>query len=189
MVNTRNIHWVAYICILSLFLFGGVALTPVAAAETADTSGPVVQNYTISNDSFEAGETMKIDVNVTDETDIQRIYFRFENTEGGGAVFDAYQDFQPPVDNGTYTISYEWPDDTPAGTYSLSYVSASDGIGNRRTYFEDFPGKERINITKTNRSITTTASETVGSEAPGFGHLSAITALISATLLVIWTRI
>lgn len=30
---------------------------------------------------------------MTDETDIARVYFRFEHEDGGGVVYDAYRDF------------------------------------------------------------------------------------------------
>lgn len=116
-------------------------------SENTDTEGPVIEDFTIPQDSFSPGELMQIDADVTDETGIERIYFRFENVDGGGAVFDAYRDFSPPVDSGTYTVEYRWPENTPAGTYEATWIYARDSIGNNANWTDSFStSKKRIEI-------------------------------------------
>jgi hypothetical protein len=146
MTNKFSHRYLFILSLVSVLLLGAIFLPPIATAESGDTSGPVVQDFELSSDSFEAGETMEIEVDAADKSDIARLYFRYEHTDGGGAVYDAYRDFEPAVENGTYTIEYQWPEDTPAGTYEVSYVSAEDSIGNRRTYHDDIPGKEQVTI-------------------------------------------
>ncbi|SIS18385.1 hypothetical protein [Natronorubrum thiooxidans] len=107
-------------------------------SETVDTEAPIVHDFTLSGRKFEPGDSMKIDVEVTDKTDIERIYFRFEHEDGGGAVFDAYRDFSPAVDDGTHTISYQWPENTPGGTYEITSISTRDSIGNFRSQTDSF---------------------------------------------------
>ena len=112
-------------------------------SDTSDTEGPEITDFTISSQEFEPGDTMQIDVDVTDETGIGRIYFRFENQSGGGAVFDAYRDFSPPVDSGTHTIEYQWPEDTPGGTYEATWIYAEDDIGNTSDWTDSFPTEKK----------------------------------------------
>lgn len=112
-------------------------------SELSDTEGPVIQGFSISSDQFEPGEMMRIETDVTDETDIVRVYFRFENEDGGGAVYDAYRDFSPPVESGTYTIEYQWPDDTPTGTYHATWIFAEDSIGNTATWGDSFSTQKK----------------------------------------------
>ena len=112
-------------------------------SETSDTEGPTIHDFTLSERMFEPGESMEINVEVTDETDIERLYFRFEHEDGGGAVFDAYRDFSPPADDGTHTISYQWPEDTPGGTYEATWIFARDSIGNTKSQKDSFSDDER----------------------------------------------
>jgi len=112
-------------------------------SEVSDTEGPVIQDFTISADQFEPGETMQIEADVTDETDIARVYFRFEHEDGGGAVYDAYRDFSPAVESGTYTIEYQWPEDTPTGTYQATWIYAEDSIGNTATWTDSFSTQKK----------------------------------------------
>lgn len=160
MTNSFFHRYLIVLSLVSVLLVGAVLLSPLATAESGDTSGPVVQDFELSSDSFEAGETMEIEVDAADKSDIARLYFRYEHTDGGGAVYDAYRDFEPAVESGTYTIEYQWPEDTPAGTYEISYVSAEDSIGNRRTYHDDIPGKEQVTIES---DLTDTEGPTVES--------------------------
>lgn len=116
-------------------------------SEVSDTEGPVIQDFNISDNEFEPGETMQIEAEVTDETDITRIYFRFEHADGGGAVYDAYRDFSPPVGSGTYTIEYQWPEDTSTGTYQATWIFAEDSIGNTADWTDSFSNdKKQVDI-------------------------------------------
>ncbi|GAB3684430.1 hypothetical protein GCM10028857_13400 [Salinarchaeum chitinilyticum] len=112
-------------------------------ADSSDTTGPTIEDFSISADTFEPGESMEIDVEVTDETDIERIYFRFEHDDGGGAVYDAYRDFSPPVSSGTYTIEYQWPENTPGGSYVATWIFARDSIGNQRQWADSFSEEKK----------------------------------------------
>lgn len=111
--------------------------------ESDETSGPTIHDFSFSSASFEPGEILEIDVEVADEMGIDRVYFRFEHEDGGGAVFDAYRDFDPPVEDGTYTIDYQWPDDTPGGTYEATWIFARDSIGNTTNWTDEFPISDR----------------------------------------------
>lgn len=112
-------------------------------SDTSDTEGPKITDFTIPSQEFDPRETMQIEVDVTDETDIARIYFRFEHEDGGGAVYDAYRDFSPPVDSGTYTIEYQWPENTPGGTYEATWIFAEDNIGNKADWTDSFSTEEK----------------------------------------------
>ena len=112
-------------------------------SEVSDTNGPVIQNFSISADQFKPSETMQIEVDVTDKTEIERVYFRFEHEDGGGAVYDAYRDFSPPVESGKYTIEYQWPEDTPTGTYQATWIFAEDSIGNKATWTDSFSTQKK----------------------------------------------
>lgn len=132
--------------------FAGVNFTTTTAARPEsdtgpDTTGPIIHGFAFSDTSLDAGDTITITVNASDETAIERLYFRFEHTEGGGAVFDAYRDFDPPVDSGQHTITYQWPDDAPDGTYEATWISARDSIGNRASWEDGFPlDKKQLDV-------------------------------------------
>ena len=109
----------------------------------SDTEGPTIHDFTISDATFQPGNVMEIETEVTDETGIERIYFRFEHEDGGGAVYDAYRNFKPAVDDGTYTIEYQWPENTPKGTYEATWIFARDPIGNTATWTDTFPKSQK----------------------------------------------
>jgi PGF-CTERM protein len=173
-------------------------------ANTTDTDAPEVENYTISNDTFQPGETMEIDVNATDETNISLLRFRFQNTESGDNFnpFEPEREFDPPVENGTYTISYSWPENTPNGTYEITLIMAQDSLGNYNSYSDDLPGERQITIVDSTDGggsddddsgdgggpITTTATETIGSEAPGFGPLITLIGILAVAGLALRQR-
>lgn len=110
---------------------------------TSDTQGPVIHNFSFSDRRFEKGDTMKIDVNVSDNIGVKRIYFRFEHDDRGGAVFDAYRDFNPSAEDGVHTIEYKWPENAPSGRYDATWIFTKDQIGNTSTWTNAFTEEER----------------------------------------------
>lgn len=126
--------------VLAMGLAGTLALSsPVTStvfAEGYDTTAPVVTDVSLDKDSVEPGDTITLDINVTeDETGISSMYLVINGevvnvaiTPDGSAV------------SGKYTASYTIPEDAKPGEYHIDDIFCKDIAGNE-SHNADFYSK------------------------------------------------
>ena len=126
--------------VLAMGLAGTLALSsPVTStvfAEGYDTTAPVVTDISLDKDSVEAGDTITLDMNVTeDETGISSMYLVIN-----GEVVNAAITPDGSAVSGKYTVSYTIPEDAKPGEYHIDDIFCKDIAGNE-SHNADFYSK------------------------------------------------
>lgn len=126
--------------VLAMGLAGTLALSsPVTStvfAEGYDTTAPVVTDISLDKDSVEAGDTITLDMNVTeDETGISSMYLVIN-----GEVVNAAITSDGSAVSGKYTVSYTIPEDAKPGEYHIDDIFCKDIAGNE-SHNADFYSK------------------------------------------------
>lgn len=126
--------------VLAMGLAGTLALSsPVTStvfAEGYDTTAPVVTDVSLDKDSVEAGDTITLDMNVTeDETGISSMYLVIN-----GDVVNATITPDGSAVSGKYTVSYTIPEDAKPGEYHIDDIFCKDIAGNE-SHNADFYSK------------------------------------------------
>ena len=126
--------------VLAMGLAGTLALSsPVTStvfAEGYDTTAPVVTDVSLDKDSVEAGDTITLDINVTeDETGISSMYVVIN-----GEVVNATITPDGSAVSGKYTVSYTIPEDAKPGEYHIDDIFCKDIAGNE-SHNADFYSK------------------------------------------------
>lgn len=116
--------------VLAMGLAGTLALSsPVTStvfAEGYDTTAPVVTDVSLDKDSVEAGDTITLNMNVTeDETGISSMYLVIN-----GEVVNAAITPDGSAVSGKYTVSYTIPEDANPGEYHIDDIFCKDIAGN-----------------------------------------------------------
>lgn len=126
--------------VLAMGLAGTLALSsPVTStvfAEGYDTTAPVVTDVSLDKDSVEPGDTITLDINVTeDETGISSMYLVIN-----GEVVNAAITPDGSAVSGKYTVSYTIPEDAKPGEYHIDDIFCKDITGNE-SHNADFYSK------------------------------------------------
>ena len=126
--------------VLAMGLAGSLALLSPASftvfAEGYDTTEPVVTDVSLDKDSVEAGDTVTLDINVTeDETGISSMYLVIN-----GEVVNAAITPDGSAVSGKYTVSYTIPEDAKPGEYHIDDIFCKDIAGNE-SHNADFYSK------------------------------------------------
>lgn len=126
--------------VLAMGLAGSLALLSPASftvfAEGYDTTAPVVTDVSLDKDSVEAGDTITLDMNVTeDETGISSMYLVIN-----GEVVNAAITPDGSAVSGKYTVSYTIPEDAKPGEYHIDDIFCKDIAGNE-SHNADFYSK------------------------------------------------
>lgn len=126
--------------VLAMGLAGTLALSsPVTStvfAEGYDTTAPVVTDVSLDKDSVEAGDTITLNMNVTeDETGISSMYLVIN-----GEVVNAAITPDGSAVSGKYTVSYTIPEDAKPGEYHIDDIFCKDIAGNE-SHNADFYSK------------------------------------------------
>ena len=126
--------------VLAMGLAGTLALLSPASftvfAEGYDTTAPIVTDIFLDKDTAEPGDTITLDMNVSeDETGISSMYIVINGevvnvtiTPDGSAV------------SGKYTVSYTIPEDAKPGEYHIDDIFCKDIAGNE-SHNADFYSK------------------------------------------------
>lgn len=126
--------------VLAMGLAGTLALLSPASftvfAEGYDTTAPVVTDIFLDKDTAEPGDTITLDMNVTeDETGISSMYLVIN-----GEVVNAAITPDGSAVSGKYTVSYTIPEDAKPGEYHIDDIFCKDIAGNE-SHNADFYSK------------------------------------------------
>ncbi len=128
MINKKNL------LILILFLF------PIFVnAETVDTTGPIINNYSLQTPTVNAGDNVKINIDIQDDVSgASQVLFTFinEQSENPDSI-DAMLSIYCNVQNGLNNCSFNIAGSQKIGTYTLRYVWAYDERGNANCYLAE----------------------------------------------------
>ena len=126
--------------VLAMGLAGTLALLSPASftvfAEGYDTTAPVVTDIFLDKDTAEPGDTITLDMNVSeDETGISYMYLVIN-----GEVVNAAITPDGSAVSGKYTVSYTIPEDAKPGEYHIDDIFCKDIAGNE-SHNADFYSK------------------------------------------------
>ena len=127
MRHNRTIAFLmALILTLSIFLSGSIS----AFAESQDTTAPVITALYLDKqgETLRAGDTLTLNVSITEESDISTCQIIFDN-ETTGARRNMMTSFKHS-DDGEYSFTYTIDDGMAAGKWVFNRVSISDKYDN-----------------------------------------------------------
>lgn len=115
----------------------------------AEMQGPVIdaESLTLSTTNATVGEVITISVRITDENEIDGVYFNLVNTETNYSMVHEQMNYNEMT--GLYEYHLAITDQMPNGRWKVVYVGAQDTASNYKEV-SDFGGREYFTITGTN---------------------------------------
>ena len=115
----------------------------------AETQGPVIDadSLTLSTTNATVGDVITISIRITDENEIDGVYFNLVNTETNYSMVHEQMNYNETT--GLYEYHLAITDQMPNGRWKVVYVGAQDTASNYKEVY-DFGGREYFAITGTN---------------------------------------
>jgi len=150
--------------ILGLTLFSGVG----SVRAVNDTTPPVVQSASLSASTVVAGNAITLTVHITDDvTGVSGAYFGFHGDNAHD--LNAYLTrISGTAQDGMYQSVITPPSTYPSGTYTVSYISATDLAANNVYYstccVPQIPAADNVSFTVTDTATPTTTRTTIAAD-------------------------
>jgi hypothetical protein len=101
--------------------------------ELPEVTGVVLN--TTSVDTSVGADTIDMVITVSDDRAVSELYVEWVHEDDSGSAYGvylvSYPEYSGTASDGTFTISIPFPQWLSAGTYNLSQISLSDGLGQR----------------------------------------------------------
>ena len=157
----KKVISVLVIATLFVMSFAGISLSYVSAA--ADVTAPIVDVSTlkVSQKTATAGDTVKVSVKVTDETEInsvQIVYRRPKTYNDSSTLFLDYN-----VTTGYYEGDIKIEENSEDGIWEIKYIYVYDKFNNSRIIYNTNVSSydENADLSMANFEVTGTAADII----------------------------
>lgn len=101
---------------------------------TPDSQAPELKKVSVDKETVQAGETLIVTLNITDDvSEVRLIDVSFLNEETGKRL-SSYESWVEPSENDTYQVFIQIPQNEPEGNLILEMVRLKDVAGNEIYY-------------------------------------------------------